>query len=174
MHKPDDIQYALEMTRVIHEPDRMIDTFGTTSFEFHLISELMDHANQVRIREGRISAERPRILRPEGMEELLFEGFGEQADAFRDWLKIHGKDIAILKYGFNFARSSVSESIVHESVETVCDRVVGDIRDRGNPLSAVICGVDDAWEICLLKFTTEMILRSQGVNLFDFRRRGLL
>lgn len=174
MHKPDDIQYALEMTRVIHEPDRMIDTFGTTSFEFHLVSELMDQADRVRVREGRISAERPRILRPEGMEELLFEGFGEQASVFRDWLREHGKDIAILKYGFSFARSSVSESIAHEPIESVCERVVSEIRHRGNPLSAVIQGVDDAWEICLLKFTTEMILRSQGVNLFDFRRRGLL
>ena len=41
-HSPDDIQYALETTEVLHEPDRRIDTFGDTRFEFRMISELMD------------------------------------------------------------------------------------------------------------------------------------
>jgi hypothetical protein len=41
-------------------------------------------------------------------------------------------------------------------------------------MRAVIQGVDDSWEICLLKFTVEMIEKSQNINLFDFKRRGLL
>ena len=28
MHSPDDIHYALETTKVLHEPDRRIETFG--------------------------------------------------------------------------------------------------------------------------------------------------
>ncbi len=32
MHSPDDVQYAMETTRVLLEPDRRIETFGTTSF----------------------------------------------------------------------------------------------------------------------------------------------
>jgi len=42
------------------------------------------------------------------------------------------------------------------------------------PLSAVIQGVDDAWEVCLLKFTIDMIERSSGGNIGDFRKRGLI
>ena len=42
------------------------------------------------------------------------------------------------------------------------------------PLSAVIQGVDDAWEVCLLKFTIDLIERSSGGNLGDLRRRGLM
>jgi hypothetical protein len=34
--------------------------------------------------------------------------------------------------------------------------------------------VDDAWEVCLLKFTIEMIERSAGENIGDFKRRGLI
>ena len=30
----DDIRYAAEMTRVVYEPDRRIDTFGDTRFNF--------------------------------------------------------------------------------------------------------------------------------------------
>ena len=36
-----DIQYALENTQVLHEPDRRIDTFGSTQFEFQIVTELM-------------------------------------------------------------------------------------------------------------------------------------
>ena len=50
-----DFQYALENTHVLHEPDRRIDTFGTTQFEFQLVSELMDSVSAVRVREGRIT-----------------------------------------------------------------------------------------------------------------------
>jgi len=170
----DDFIYAIESTQVLYEPDRRIDTFGTTDFEFHLISELMDNANQVRIREGRIEAERPRILRPEGYEDLNFEGFGEQAEAFRSWFQENAADVSFLKYGFNFIRSDISESIVHDQFDAVCDRVVEDIRSSGSPMKAVIQGVDDTWEVSLLKFTLEMIEKSQGINVFDFRRRGLL
>ncbi len=54
------------------------------------------------------------------------------------------------------------------------ERVLAEIRTSGNPLTAVILGVDDTWEICLLKFTLEMIHKSHKINLFDFKRRGLL
>src|SRR6476661_6680809 len=61
----DDFDYALENTRVILAPESQIATFGITSFNFYLISELMDRVNQVRIRNGKIQAERPQILTPE-------------------------------------------------------------------------------------------------------------
>ncbi len=54
------------------------------------------------------------------------------------------------------------------------ERVLEDIRRTGNPARAVIEGVDDAWEISILKFSFEMILRSHEINAFDFKRRGLI
>jgi hypothetical protein len=44
----DDFDYAIENTRVIVAPERQIATFGSTSFDFYLISELMDRVDQVR------------------------------------------------------------------------------------------------------------------------------
>jgi hypothetical protein len=174
MYSDDDIHYALETTEVLHEPDRRIDTFGATSFEFRLISELMDDVGQVRVRSGRITADRPRILRPEPSEDLDFEGFGEPARAFAEWLKGRMENSALLRYGFSFRKSDVTESLVHDSLPVVCERVLEETRSTGNPLMAVIQGVDDTWEISLLKFTIEMIQKSQRINLFDFKRRGLL
>ncbi len=170
----DDIHYAMEATRVLHEPGRRIDTFGSTNFEFCLVSELMDSVNVVRIREGRIEADRPRILKPQGYESLQFEGFGEQAEMFAAWLRQFKGNLAFLRYGFSFTKTEVVETMVHDPFQVVCDRVVNQVRDSGDPSKAVIQGVDDTWEISLLKFNMEMIEQSQGINLFDFKRRGLL
>ena len=170
----DEITWALENSEVLYEPDRRIDTFGSTNFEFFLISELMDEINQVRIRRGKMEAQRPQILRPEGYDDLMFEGFGEHAAAFADWFKANAADLSFLKYGFTFAMKDLSEDIVHEPMQAVCDRVVEDVRSSGNPIQAVIAGVDETWDISLLKFNMDMIQKSQEINEFDFRRRGLL
>ena len=60
----DNFDYAIENTQVIVAPEQKIATFGHTS-SFYLISELMDRVNQVRVRDGKIHAERPQILTPE-------------------------------------------------------------------------------------------------------------
>ncbi len=176
MHSEYDIQYALEMTKVLHEPDRRIDTFGSTQFEFQLVSELMDSVGKTRVRQGKIEAEKPLILRPDphAVANFDFEGFGPEAEAFGSFLRENAHRLAILKYGFKFRKNDMSEEIVNEPMEQVCGKLVDELRSSGNPMRAVIAGVDDAWEICLLKFTVEMIEKSQGINLFDFKRRGLL
>ena len=66
----DDIRYAAEMTRVVYEPDRRIDTFGDTRFNFLLLSELMDEVNVVRVRSGWVEAEKPKIIRPSIYNEI--------------------------------------------------------------------------------------------------------
>ncbi len=174
MYSEDDIQFAIESTKVLHEPDRRIDTFGTTTFEFFLITERRDTVNEVSVRNGRMTAEKPQILRPEPYEELSFEGFGEQAEQFGEWLKSHAADVSFLRYGFNFRRDNVSREVLRDDFGTVRDRVLRDVHAKNDPMHAVITGVDDAWEICLLKFTVEMIEKSHGINIFDFKRRGLL
>ena len=174
MYSDDDIQYALETTQVLIEPDRRIDTFGTTVFQFHLISQLMDSISEVRIRQGNIQAERPLIVSPSGNSDLCFEGFGEQAEEFANWLRRNRASMPIVKYGFNFKKHNVIEHLIHDSIDIVRDRVVNEVTTANNPLDAVIEGVDDTWEISLIKFTMEMTMKSHGVNMFDFKRRGLL
>jgi hypothetical protein len=178
MHSQDDIHYALETTRVLREPDHRIQTFGETKFEFQLISELMDRVGQVRIRTGEVEAQRPRILRPEAFRDFEFEGFNPTAKArferMLEKFRAEGHDLAFLQYGFHFRRGEVCEEIVHDSMDAVRSRVLEDIRRTGNPSRAIIEGVDDAWEICILKFSFEMIFRSHEINAFDLKRRGLI
>lgn len=178
MPSPDDIQYALETTRVLREPDHRIQTFGETRFDFQIISELMDRVGEVRIRKGRVEAQRPQILRPEPYREIELDGFHpevrERMERMIEKFHAEGHDLAFLRYGFRFSRGDVAEEIVHDSIDTVRERVMEDIRRSGNPALAVIEGVDDTWEVSLLKFSFEMIMRSHQINAFDLRRKGLL
>ena len=177
MFTADDFQYALENTRLLVAPKRQIATFGSTSFRFHLLTESMDRVDEVHIREGTIRAERPQLLTPEHHARLLLENFGEKAEAFAEWLRHSGQPLAaVLKYGFQFRRSAVSQSVVHDRVETVSARLREQVEaaQESEPLSALLQGVEDAWEVCLLKFTVDLVQGSSASNVNDFRRRGLL
>ncbi|CAA9209733.1 MAG: hypothetical protein AVDCRST_MAG42-799 [uncultured Chthoniobacterales bacterium] len=174
MWSEDDFQYAAENTRVIVAPEQQIATFGTTSFRFYLISELMDSVDEVRVRDGHIHAERPQIVTPDHYARLLLEGFGDQAQQYVEQLRERMRNIAVLRYGFQFRKTGVTENRVRDSLEAVVDRTRAQVQNANEPQSAVIQGVDDAWEVCLLKFTIDLIERSSGDNIGDFRRRGLL
>src|SRR4029077_16780780 len=151
----DDFDYAIENTHVIVAPERQIATFGSTSFNFYLISELMDRVDQVRIRNGKIQAERPQILTPEHYYRLLLEGFGEKAERYVDQLREHARNIAVLRYGFQFRKTDLSEQALSDSIDAGIKRTKTRVEGSNEPLSAVIQGVDDAWEVCLLKFTID-------------------
>src|SRR5947209_16786333 len=174
MWTEDDIQYAAENTQVILAPEQQIATFGTTSFRFYLISELMDTVNQVRVRDGEIHAERPQILTPDHFARLLLEGFGEQAQQYADRLRDRLRNLAVLRYGFQFRKTAVTESTVRDPIDAVVARTKAQVQNSGELGRAVIQGVDETWEVCLLKFTVDLIERSSGGNIGDFRRRGLL
>ena len=172
----DNFHYAMETSRVIHEPDRRIATFGETSFEFQLVSELMDKTGEVKIRSGEMEASRPLLIRPN--PDMEMEGFDHQArerlDRLLEKMSDQGMNLAFLQYGFRFRRSQVKEQVVHEPMDQVCQRLLSDVRKSGNPMLAILEGVDDAWEIALMKFSLEMIMQSHQINTFDLQRKKLL
>ena len=174
MWSEDNFQYAIENTEVILAPEGQIATFGHTSFRFYLISELMDQADEVRVRDGRIHAERPQILTPDHYARLLLEGFGDKALRYVEHLRERAQQFAVLRYGFQFRKTDVVEKTVRASLASVIEQTKARVNRDEEPLSAVIQGVDDAWEVCLLKFTIDMIERSSGGNIGDFRKRGLI
>lgn len=175
MDVPADIDYVMRHTRVLYAPDRRIDTFGDTRFNFCMVTELQDVVGVCRIRSGWVEASRPRILRPADMVGIEMDGFSPCVSRFFEWMKAQGMATpALFKYGFRFSRSDVQEELVHDDIRVVSERVVQDALDSGDPLRAVISGADDAWEVSLLRFMVEMIQQSHEINVFDFKRRGML
>ncbi len=109
------------------------------------------------------------------MCSIEMDGFSSTASRFFEWMKAQGHAIpSLFQYGFRFSRSEVYEEQVHDDFHIVTERVVQDALSSGDPLRAVISGVDDSWELSLLRFMVEMIQQSHETNIFDFKRRGML
>jgi len=170
----DTFEYAVENTQILRAPERRIDTFGQTNFRFFLVSELMDAVDSVRVRTGDLHAERPQLITPDYLQRALSEDFGERAGEFMGWLREHAPQLAVLKYGFRFRKANVTESLVHSPLEEVLGRINEEVDRSENPLSAIIQGVDEGWEVSLLKFASDMIESSAPENFGDWKRRGLL
>jgi len=154
-------------------PSNAIETFGRTSFRFRLVTEPMDEIGSIRLRRGTIHAERPRLVAPQYISKLLLEGFGERARDFAGWME-EQKDLHILRYGFSLKKTDLSENLFREPKEDFIGRLEQEIRRDDDPMDALIEGVDDAWEVCLMKFTMDLIQRSAGGNVAEWKRRGLL
>jgi hypothetical protein len=174
MFNEDSIQYAIENTQVIVAPQSLIQTFGSTVFRYYLVTELMDSVNQVRIRDGRLHAERPSIITPSHYHQMLDENFGEKASEFIAWMRENAAEFAVLRYGFQFKKTDMSERVVQQPLEDVVRNLRERVDRDEDPLCTVIHGVDECWEVCLLKFATDMIQRSAAGNVGEWKRRGLL
>lgn len=170
---PFDFWYAVNNTEIVLLPSRHLETFGTTILHYHLVSELMDSVSKVRIREGRIQANQPQIITPQAYANLATEGFGEEAEKYLDWLREHEKDVRILQYGYRLRQESFSEHVVTDTVESVVQRVKQEVETANDPLGAVVLGVDNPWDVCLIKLFWEMIQHSAGTNIQEMAKKNL-
>ena len=163
--------YAVNNTEVIVCPERKLESFGTTTINYHLVTDMMDTVDKVRVREGNIHAFRPEIMTPTGFVESLLEGFGEeQAEEYMSWLRQHEQNLVILKYGFKIRKEALSEQIVNDSADVVVERIKGEIESKPHNMGALIRGVDEPWEVCLLKLMVELVQQSSGVNVSQLRK----
>jgi len=86
-----------------------------------------------------------------------------------EWLHEHAKDLLILRYGFKIRKETDTEEIVTDSVAAVVDRVRAALSERNDPFAALVVGVDEPWEVCLLKLMVDVVERSAAGNAADLR-----
>ncbi len=172
--KPHDFWFAVNNTEIVVMPSHTLETFGATRLHYHLLSELMDSVNRIRIREGTIQSRRPQIITPAYYEQEHLEGFGEEARQYLEWLRQHARDVRILQYGFIVQKTELNEHLVTGSMAEILARVKQEVEGKKDPLAAVIQGVDQPWDVCLLKLMVDMIRHSAPANIKDLNRRRLL
>jgi hypothetical protein len=119
-------------------------------------------------------AAQPQILTPQFFGQAPIEGFAdEESGRFMNWLKENHPEMRLLKYGFSISKQDIHDTLLHENMETVAGNVLEEVK-RNENYGAVLLGVEQPWEVCLLKFTADVIKRSAGSNLEDWQKRGLL
>ena len=96
------------------------------------------------------------------------------ARRYYEFLKQHEDDLKILKYGYRLKQEAFSEQIVTDSMEAVAERVVREAKTGGRPFDAVIKGVDDPWDVCLMRFFWMHTRASVAKNMEDFKNAGMI
>lgn len=172
-HK-DEIWYAANATRVVYNPRESLETFGETAIHYFLLSDLLDSVNQVRIRQGKILAERPRVITPKYFVSQALHNFGEEAQSYIEWLLNSAEGIRVLEYGLRFRKEEYSEEVVAGNIDEIGEQVAKQAEKNDHERCAVLIGVDDLWEVSLLKFFSDVIRGSAPHNFRDLAGRGLL
>jgi len=172
----DRIEYTVAHTEILRLPKQSLSTFGTTNIYYYLLTEpaykeLTRDVNETVVREGRVIAERPRIVTPYYLSRL--EGFSLEARRYLDTLiKVHGSDAPGLFYTY---RNEPKElNIVSDHWHSVVDKLNAEIDKRGDPLTSIIKGEDELWDVSLLKFIYELARTSLPHHLSQMGARGLL
>lgn len=168
-----DFWYAVNNTKVVQPPRKHLETFGNTIINYYLVSELMDEAGKVRVREGRMQMMRPQIITPAAYASMTLEGFGEQAEKYLEWLKENEDNIRVLRYGYTLKQESFNELIVSDSIEVVLERVKSNVQAKNDPFSAIVLGVDEPWDVCLVRLFWLVIQKSAPENIRELHERHL-
>ncbi|MDD5289145.1 MAG: hypothetical protein PHY28_08570 [Dehalococcoidales bacterium] len=170
------IKEAVERTEILRVPSQNLTTFGTTNIYYYLVTEpayaeLAPNTVETIVREGRVIAEKPRIVTPYYLSSI--EGFSDNARRYFDHLiKKYGRNVPGLLYAY---RNEPKEmNIVSDNMLAVVAKLNEGIDKRGDPLTTIIKGMDEMWDIALIKFIFEMTQRSVGDNIRQMGARGLL
>jgi len=127
----------------------------------------------VRIREGHLKALKPEIITPQALGQIDLDDFGSEARKYGEWLRDNASELRILQYGFRLEKRELKEYVVSDHLQNVLDRVEREVKAQDDPFSAVLLGVDDPWEVCLLKLMVELVQHSANANIQDIQKLAL-
>lgn len=169
---------AIEMTSVVRPPRQALATFGTTSVRYYLVTEPAFHdlpgmtgEPESVVREGVVRAERPQVVTPYFLSQ--HEGFGDHTQEYLDYLvETYGADSPGLLYSYK--NEAMETTIVSGDPDEVAARISERLDREEKALEAVVRGIDEMWDVSLMKFIYELTNRSARTNFDDLRSKGLL
>jgi len=170
------IREAVRRTEILRAPKQNLATFGMTNIYYYLVtepvySELAKNVTETVVREGRVIAEKPRIVTPYYLSRL--EGFSSEARKyFEALIEAHGSSAPGLFYTYKNEPKELN--IVSDNLLSVVDKLNTEINKRGDPLTSIIKGEDEFWDVSLMKFIYEMTRSSLRNNLRQMGSSGLL
>jgi hypothetical protein len=171
------IEQAVKNTEIIRTPKQNLYTFGTTNIYYYLLteptySEIMDGVPETVIREGRVIAERPKIVTPYYLSNL--EGFSTEARRYFQALIEEFGERSIQGLAYSYRNEPKELNIVSDSMHSVVDKLNEKIDSQEDKLAAIIKGEDTLWDVSLMKFIFEITRTSAPHNYRQLETRGLL
>jgi hypothetical protein len=168
MEKDDKIKYALEHTELIRAPQQKLSTFGSSVIDYYVVTELVGNLSVVR--DGRVIAERPKIVTPAYLANV--EGFSEQAKRYIAMVARERPYESGIFY--RYKNEPKGMNVVSEPIRQVINKLSSQVEEQSNPLSTIIRGVEELWDVSLLMFIYELTTQSVRTNVAELNRRGFL
>jgi hypothetical protein len=166
MEQESKIQFAIENTSILRSPKQKLATFGSTNVYYYMLTELAQDLNVVR--EGRVIAAKPKIVTPSYLINL--EGFSNEAKRYLQMIAEHNPAEPGILYSYKNETGEMN--IVSQPMAELAETISRRIDDRNDPLSAIIKGVEEMWDVSLIKFTFELTSSSAYHNYSEFYGRG--
>jgi hypothetical protein len=172
------IEYVMRNTHVVRPPTQSLATFGTTIIRYHMLSEPiyaeiegLGGAEETVIRNGTVRADKPEVVTPYYLSRT--EGFSDEAEEFlRQIARFYGPNSPGLMY--KYQNEFGGTEVVSGNVQEVAGRIRTRLDKEDRRLEAIIRGVDDHWDLSLLKFIFDLTNQSIKSNVNELNARGLL
>lgn len=165
MQNSERIQKALDETEVLYKPEKLLSTSEATTLHYFVLAEPVylevyeEEGPETKVREGKITWDKPKLLTPGYMLEM--EGFSEEARQAFKVLARSNPDIAGLLYKMRYRKTANKTMTISAGIEKARAKILDDIsEDNDNELNVIIKGVDELWDVSLLKFVQELIIKS--------------
>jgi hypothetical protein len=122
------------------------------------------------VRDGKVIAERPKIVTPAYLVNV--EGFSEQARRYIATMARERPYESGIFY--RYKNEPRGMNVVSEPIKQVISKLSSQIEEEHNPLSTIIRGIEELWDVSLLMFIYELTTKSVRTNVSEFSRRGFL
>ncbi len=170
-----DLIRAAEQTWVVRYPKQRLATFGTTSLAYYVVTEPIyreiqpDDTESV-VRQGKVVAEKPAIVTP--FYAMNLDGFSDDAYSYFQHLsRQFGPNSPGILY--QYRNETEKTDILSGPPAETAQRISDDLDRTQDDLSVVMVGVDELWDVALLKFIYEFTSRSAVENAQELRSRGM-
>ena len=167
---------AVEQSWVVRFPKQHLATFGTTNIAYYVVTEpiyreVVHGKQEGVVRTGRVIAERPAVVTPTYAMNL--QGFSSEAyEYLRHLSQLYGPNSTGILY--QYRNEADKMDIVGGLPGDIADRISKDLDSRNENMSVVMVGVDELWDVALLKFIYEFTSSSAAQNVQEFQAKGLL
>ena len=176
MYEPGDWIKALEKTYVVRYPKQHLATFGVTNINYYVVTspvyaDSLPGDKEGVVRKGRVVAERPTIVTP--YYALKLQGFSEEAYDYLQFLADRlGPNSPVILYQYRNEPGQLD--IIGGEPGDIARKISADLDVKSENLAVVMVGVDELWDVALLKFMYEFTANSATSNIDQMTGRGLL
>lgn len=176
MESHKDWMRAIEKTWIVRFPKQHLATFGATNVAYYVVTEpIYQEFNSGRqegvVRTGRVIAEQPAVVTP--YYAMNLEGFSSEAYEYLNFMsQTFGPNSPGVLY--QYRNQADNTEIVTGYPDEIASRIGDDLDNHRDDLAVVMVGVDEYWDVALLKFIYQFTSSSAGQNVRELKSQGLL